>query len=323
MQSYVMNTTTNEAGLELRTVDMPAPGPRQLLVRVRAAALNRGEFIVGHGLTKAGVVKPLGLEGAGDVVSVGADVSRVAPGERVMGRMAGALSEYALMDESEAMPVPAGLSLEEAAAIPVTYMVAYDMLVAQGSLPRNGWLLVTGISSGVGVASLQIAKALGAKVIGTSGSQGKLARLQALGLDVGLHTRTADFYDNVMQATGGTGVDVAVNNVGGTVFAECLRSLAFQGRLATVGYLDGVLEAKVDLQALHAKRLVLFGVSNKLIGPSQRAEMAGRFAEEMMPAMVDGRIRPVVDRVFGFNDLAAARAYMESNSHLGKIIISA
>ena len=323
MQSYVMNTTTNEAGLELRTVDMPAPGPRQLLVRVRAAALNRGEFIVGHGLTKAGVVKPLGLEGAGDVVSVGADVSRVAPGERVMGRMAGALSEYALMDESEAMPVPAGLSLEEAAAIPVTYMVAYDMLVAQGRLPGDGWLLVTGISSGVGVASLQIAKALGAKVIGTSGSQDKLARLQPLGLDVGLHTRTADFYDNVMQATGGAGVDVAVNNVGGTVFAECLRSLAFQGRLATVGYLDGVLEAKVDLQALHAKRLVLFGVSNKLIGPSQRAEMARRFAAEMMPAMSDGRIRPVVDRVFAFNDLAAARAYMESNSHLGKIIISA
>lgn len=323
MQSYFMNTITNEAGLELRTVDMPAPGPRQLLVRVRAAALNRGEFIVGHGLTKAGVVKPLGLEGAGEVVSVGADVSRVAPGARVMGRMAGALSEYALMDESEAMPVPAGLSLEEAAAIPVTYMVAYDMLVAQGRLPRDGWLLVTGISSGVGVASLQIAKALGAKVIGTSGSEDKLARLQPLGLDVGLHTRTADFYDKVMQATGGAGVDVAVNNVGGTVFAECLRSLAFQGRLATVGYLDGVLEAKVDLQALHAKRLVLFGVSNKLIGPSQRAEMAARFAAEMMPAMADGRIRPVIDRVFAFDQLAAARTYMESNSHLGKIIISA
>lgn len=321
MQSYWMNTSTATAEVELRTLPMPEPGPRQLLLRVRAAALNRGEFIVGHGLTKAGGVKALGIEGAGEVVGAGADATRFTVGDRVMGRFSGAMSEYALVNETDVLPVPARLSWEEAAAIPVTYMVAHDMLVTQGHLPAGGWLLVTGVSSGVGVASFQIARALGAKVIGTSGSQAKLERLRLLGLDVALCTRSAGFFDAVMQATAGAGVDVAVNTVGGTLFADCLRSLAFQGRLATVGYLDGVLDATVDLQALHAKRLVLFGVSNKMVGEAQRAEMTARFADDMLPAIADGRIQPLLDRVFEFGQAAAAKSYMESNSHLGKIVV--
>ena len=322
MQSYWMNTSTATAQVELRTVPVPEPGPRQLLVRLRAAALNRGEFIIGHGLTKAGGVKALGIEGAGEVVGAGAEVTRFAAGARVMGRFAAAMSEYALVEESDLLPMPERLSWEEAAAIPVTYMVAHDMLVTQGHLPAGGWLLVTGVSSGVGVASFQLASTLGAKVIGTSGSEAKLERLRTLGLDVPLCTRSADFLDAVMQATSGAGVDVAVNTVGGTLFAECLRSLAFQGRLATVGYLDGVLDASVDLQALHAKRLVLYGVSNKMVGAAQRAAMTARFADEVLPAIADGRIRPLLDRVFEFGQVAAAKTYMESNSHLGKIVVS-
>jgi NADPH:quinone reductase len=139
---------------------------------------------------------------------------------------------------------------------------------------------------------------------------------------VALGTRSADFRDAVLQATAGAGVDVAVNTVGGTMFAECMRSLAFMGRLATVGYLDGVLDARLDLQALHAKRLVLFGVSNKMVGEAQRAAMTARFAADMLPAIADGRIRPLLDRVFTFGQVAAAKAYMESDSHLGKIVVS-
>jgi len=322
MQSYWMNTSTATAEVELRTMPMPEPGPRQLLLRVRAAALNRGEFIIGHGLTKAGGTRALGIEGAGEVVSAGADATRFAVGDRVMGRFAGAMSEYALVNETDVLPVPPRLSWEEAAAIPVTYMVAHDMLVTQGHLPARGWLLVTGVASGVGVASFQIGRALGAKVIGTSGSQAKLDRLRLIGLDVALLTRSANFFDAVMQATAGAGVDVAVNAVGGAMFAECMRSLAFQGRLATVGYLDGVLDAKVDLQALHARRLVLFGVSNKMVGEAQRAGMTARFGEDVLPAIADGRIRPLLDRVFPFGQVAAAKTYMESDSHLGKIVVS-
>ena len=179
----------------------------------------------------------------------------MAVGDRLMGRCAGGFAELALMDAREAMRVPKGMAWEEAAATPLVFLVVYDMLVAQGHLTSGQWLLVTGVSSGVGVAALQTAKALGARVVGTSGSADKLARLEKLGLDVGIRTRAADFHEAVLKATGGTGVNLVVNNVGGTVFAECLRSLAFQGRLAIVGHMDRTMSATLDLEALHSKRV--------------------------------------------------------------------
>ena len=320
MRAWWLDTNDKDAHTELRETALPEPGPRQLLVRVRAAGLNRGEFIIG-GLTKAGTAKPLGIEGAGEVVKAGAEVRRFAPGARVMGRFAGALADYVLANEADAMAIPDKLSWEEAGAMPTTYMVAHDMLVLQGGLRAGGWLLVTGVASGVGVASLQLAKALGARVIGTSGSREKLARLQPLGLDVAVCTRTPDFQAQVMDATGGAGVNLVVNNVGGTVFAECVRCLAFEGRLATVGYVDGVLKSEIDLQVLHAKRLVLFGVSQKMTSPAQKAEGVRRFEQEMLPLAAQGRLRPLIDRVFAFDALPAARAHMEANAHVGKIVI--
>jgi NADPH2:quinone reductase len=256
-------------------------------------------------------------------VKVGAGVTQFRAGDRVMGRCAGAFSEFALMDLREAIPMPAGLTFEEAAAVPLTFLVAQDMLLDQGRLKAGEWLLVTGISSGVGVSALQAAKALGAKVIGTSGSQEKVARLKALGLDVGIVTRAGDFLEPVMRETGGRGVDLVVNTVGGTVFAECIRCLAFEGRLATVGYVDDTLKAEIDIQALHMKRLTLFGVSNKLRSAEQRASGVPRFVRDLLPAIADGRIRPLVDRVFPFDDLPAAKAHMESNRHVGKIVLAA
>lgn len=313
MRSWFLRSVADSAALELREVPQPQPGPGQLLVKMRAAALNRGELIVGHGLTKAGTSKPAGMEGAGEVVDSGA---------RVMGRCAGAFSEYAVMDEREAMAMPAALTFEQAAAVPLTFLVVHDMLVPQGRLRAGEWVLVTGISSGVGVASLQAAKALGAKVIGTSGSQDKLDRLTPLGLDVGLRTRAGDFHDAVIKATGGKGVNLVVNTVGGSVFAECVRCMAFEARLATVGYVDNVLKAEIDLQALHAKRLTLFGVSNKMRTPQQRAAGVPAFVKDLMPAFADGRIKPLVDRVFPFDQLPAAREHMESNRHAGKIVVA-
>ena len=321
MQSYWIQSSADKTTLERREVSVPEPAAGQVLVRLHAAGLNRGEFIAGHGLSKPGTAKPAGVEGAGEIVKLGAGVTGFAPGERVMGRCPGAYAEYALMDVREVVAIPQGLSWEEAAAIPLTFMVVHDILIGQGKLAPGEWLLVTSVSSGVGVAALQAAKALGAKVIGTSGSADKLARLKAVGLDLGLCTRAGDFGDAVKQATDGKGANLAVNNVGGSVFAECVRALAFQGRLATVGYLDGVLKAEIDIEALHAKRLVLFGVSNKLRSAEQRAESARGFVADILPAIADGRIRPLIDRVYPYDELPAAKAYMESNAHLGKIVV--
>ena len=194
MRGYWMQMTDTQTTLELREAPMPEPGGQQLLVRMRAASLNRGEFVPGHGLHgQPGTWKAIGGEGAGEVVALGADVAGFRPGDRVMGRCAGAFSEYALMDQAEAMAVPPALSWEEAAGIPLTFLVSFDMLVLQGRLQAGEWLLINGVSSGVGVASLQLGKVLGARVIGTSGSAEKLERLRPLGLDVGLCTRAADF----------------------------------------------------------------------------------------------------------------------------------
>jgi NADPH:quinone reductase-like Zn-dependent oxidoreductase len=200
-------------------------------------------------------------------------------------------------------------------------MVVHDMLVEQGTLKPGEWLLVTGVSSGVGVAALQAAKAIGANVIGTSGSRQKLDRLSGMGLDVGIHSRKPDFHKQVLEATGGRGADLVVNNVGGTVFAECVRALAYQGRLATVGYLDRTMKAELDLDALHAKRLRLFGVSNKHRSAAQRAETVRGFIADFLPHFAAGRIRPLIDRVFPFERLPEAQAYMESDAHMGKVAI--
>jgi len=312
MKAYVLRSEPDAMRLELREKPQPQPRADQLLVRIRAASLNRGELIRGQGLIKPGTEKPAGMDAAGEVVGTG---------ERVMGRLPGAFAEFGAMDRQDALAIPPTLSWEEAAAVPIAFLVVYDMLVQQGRLKAGDWLLVAGVTAGVGVAALQAAKALGAKVIGTSGSAEKLDKLKSLGLDVALHTRKGDFHDAVMKATGGKGVNLIVNNVGGTVFPECVRSLAYEGRLATVGYLDGVLKSEIDLEALHSKRLTLFGVSNKLRTAEQRAATVEGFKRDFLPLFASGRLKPFVHRVFSFGDLPKARAEMEADTHVGKIVV--
>jgi NADPH:quinone reductase len=319
MKAYWITSGSSGTTVELRETAKPEPKPGEIVVRVRAASLNRGELLGGKPGAPA---RPGGGECSGEVVTVGDSVTGVSLGDRMMGRCAGGFAEYAVMDAREAMRVPGQLTWEEAAATPLVFLVVYDMLVAQGHLAASQWLLVTGVSSGVGVAALQTGKALGARVIGTSGAADKLARLEKLGLDAGIRTRAGDFHDEVMKATEGKGVDLVVNNVGGTVFAECIRVLAFEGRLATVGHMDRTFTAPLDLEGLHRKRLTVFGVSNRHRSAGQRAATVHGFVRDVLPSFEDGRLRPVVDRVFPFDELAAAIRFMESDAQVGKIVVA-
>jgi NADPH:quinone reductase-like Zn-dependent oxidoreductase len=323
MQAYAIKTLNGHAVVEIEERAEPALGPTQMRIQMHAASLNRGEFIVGHGLHgKSEMPQPVGLEGAGTVLEIGAEVTGFALGQRVMGRCPGAFALRAVMEQREAMPIPDGLSWEEAAAVPLTYLTAYDALFEQGQLQAGEWVLINGVTSGVGVAALQMAKARGAHVIGTSGSADKLAKLQGQGMTLALQTRDANFHLAVMQATENQGVNLVVNTVGGSVFAEDIRCLGFEGRLAMVGYVDGELSSPIDLQALHAKRLRLFGVSNKLRSPLQKAAAIPGFMKDVWPALNRGEFRPFIDQVFPFAQLAQAKDSMQANHHVGKIVLS-
>ena len=191
------------------------------------------------------------------------------------------------------------------------------------SLKADDWLLVTAVSSGVGVACMQTAQLLGAKVIGTSGSQDKLDRLTHIGLNAGIATRKADFAGRVKELTGGKGADVIVNGVGGSVFAECLRALAFQGRFATVSTADDVTRCEIDVAQLHANRWELFGASNRFTTQEMRRVVVRNFVRDILPGIGSGRVVPLVDSVFEFAQLPAARDRMLSNLQVGKIILLA
>jgi NADPH:quinone reductase len=307
--------------LELREVPVPEPKAGEVLIKLQAAGLNRGEFIRGHGLHTPGTAKAAGLEGAGEVIAVGSAITRFKVGDHVMGRTAAGFAEYSVIADGETVAKPAALSWEEAAGASLAQWVAYDMVVPEGETGAGDWVLITGISSGVGVAAMQIAKARGAKVIGTSGSADKLERLKKMGLDAGIVARGAGFKDEVLRLTDGKGVKLAINNVGGTAFPDAIASLAYRGRLGIVGYVDNTLSAQVDLEALHAKRLRVFGVSNKLRPLTERAATVAGFVRDVWPLYESGAMKPVIDQVFAFDQLPAARDAMESNAQVGKIVV--
>ena len=321
MKAFLIKHDGKDATLELHDVPVPKPWPGQVLLRVRAASLNRGDLLGAIAFHRAPQGRPAGVDAAGEVEAVGEGVKDVRAGDRIMVRARGCFAEYVAVDPALATPIPDHLSWEQAAAIPISYVTAWEALVQFGRLKAHEWLVIAGASSGVGVASIQLGKVLGANVIGVSTSPAKLDRLRALGLDVGICASGEDFSAQVLDATGGEGADLAVNLVGGTVFGACQRSLGNFGRLAVVGYVDGVMKTELDLETVHGKRLEIFGISNAPLTPPMRAEATVGFNRDVMPAIADGRIVPVVDRVFAFDELPAAKAYVEAGTQIGKVVV--
>lgn len=320
MKSYWIVTHGNEARIEPREVPVPQPKAGEVVIRVQATAFNRGELIVG-GAVHGGPEKLGGTEASGVISAIGEGVSGWKVGDRVMARVRGGFAQYALAYAGQLMPMPERLTWEEAAAIPSTFITAYEAVVQYGGLKGGEWLLVTGVSSGTGVACVAIARELGARSIGTSTSAAKLAKIELLGLDAAIDTRARDFSAQVRALTGGKGADLAVNLVGASLVAEILRSLNRSGRLAIVGYVDGTYRAEVDFEAVHVNRYHIFGISNARLTAQERVETTRGFVRDILPAIVAGRIAPIVDRVFGFDDLPAAKAHMDAATRVGKVVV--
>ncbi len=321
MKSWWLKKSADSTALELRNVSEPQPAANEMRVSLRATSINRGDMLARIHRHGAGEPRPAGVDGAGVVEALGAAVTDFAVGDHVLFRARGCFAEQVIVDPALAARVPAHLSWEEAAAIPIAYITAYEALVQFGGLQAGETVLIVGASSGVGVAAVQAAEFLDATVIAVSRSAEKLKLIQKLGADAVIRAQGGTFAAKVLQANDGRGVNLAINLVGGSVFGECMNALADFGRQVVVGYVDGQMKAELDLEALHGKRLHVMGVSNAPLTTAQRARAMRGFMQVLYPAFTEKKIQPVIDRVFAFDDLPAAKAYVETDQLLGKVII--
>ncbi len=301
----------------------PVPGPEEVLVRVHATALNRADLLQRMGMypnpSPADDEIP-GLEFAGEVVSCGPRVLMWRPGDRVMGIVSGgAYAEKLVIHERQAMEVPAGMSWTDAAAIPEVFITAWDALVVQGGLTSGRWAMVHAGASGVGTAAIQICRAIGARVIVTC-SAGKVQACRGLGADVVVDYGSQDFVEAAREATGGAGVDVVLDVIGGEYVEKNVAALAVKGRIIQVGVMAGKpLPFNVGL--LLGKRATITGTVLRARPTEEKIAISRRFAAEMLPLFSTGALRPVVDSVYSFADVAEAQQRMASNANTGKIVL--
>lgn len=318
-----------KGGPEVATVqEIPTPSPQrgEVLVRVRAAALNRADLLQRRGLyppppgTREDVP---GLELAGEVASVGEGVTGWAAGDRVMAIAAGAAqAEFAITAPDMLVRIPDGMPFAEAAALPEAGITAHDALVTLGGM-RSGWtVLVHAVGSGVGTAALQIARAMGGTVIGTSRTSEKLGKARALGLDHGIRVGREEprFAEEVRRATGMRGAPVVLDLVGAPYAAENLASLAPRGRIVVVGTMGGP-KATWDLGELMRARGQVIGTVLRPRPLHEKIEATQAFARDVMPLVAAGKVRPVLDRVLPAARVREAHEQMERNESFGKIVL--
>jgi NADPH:quinone reductase len=325
MRAIVIAGTGGAEVLEVREVAVPEPRGEQVRVRVRACALNRADLMQCRGMYPAPPGAPAdipGLEYAGEVDALGPDVSGpLRPGDRVFGIVGGGgQAEFVLTHERMAVPIPKDLDFVEATAVPEAFITAHDALLTQGRLSPGERVLIHAVGSGVGTAAVQIAHAMGCIVFGTSRTAAKLERAKALGLDHAIDTSREDFAAAVRSQTGGAGAVVVVDFLGGPALAGNLAALAPRGRLVLVGLLGGG-NAPLDLNLMLRKRLTIVGTTLRARPLEEKIAATRRFAEQVVPWLERGIVRPVVDSVFPFEDVHAAQARMESNKVFGKVIL--
>ena len=324
MRAVVITAPGGPEVLELRDVPDPEPGIGQVRVRVHASGLNRADLLQRRGRYPAPPGWPAdipGLEYAGIVDAVGPGVQRWKPGDRVMGLVGGGgCAEAVVVNEREAIAVPAALSLVEAAAIPEAFITAHDALFTRLGLGLGEAVLVHAVGSGVGTAALQLAKAAGARVVGTSRSAWKLEKATSLGLELGVVSSREDFADAALAFTGGVGVDAVLDLVGGAYLAGNLRALASRGRLAFVGTVAGS-RAELDLRVVMTKRLRIEGTTLRARPLEEKIHAARAFAHHALPLLEQRRVLPVLDRVLPADEVQEAHRLLEEGEVFGKVVL--
>lgn len=310
--------------LEVREVPDPVGGQDEVVVRVRAAALNRADLLQRRGLYPAPAGAPAdipGLEFAGEVIGCGALVTTLQTGDRVMGIVGGGgQAERLRLHERLCLRIPPGMGYEEAAAVPEAFLTAYDALFARGSLRPGESVLLHAAGSGVGTAAAAIATAAGARVVALSRSADKRRKLSAMGLHRVLDPAEGDVASAIQMALGGDGVDLTVDFVGAQTWAQDVEVAAVRGRIVLVGTMSGA-RVEADLSALMRKRLTVIGTVLRSRPLEEKIELVQSFSRTMLPLIAAGRLRPVVDRVLPLDDAALGHATMEANENFGKIVL--
>jgi putative PIG3 family NAD(P)H quinone oxidoreductase len=304
---------------------LPTPGPGEILVKVAAAGVNRPDVMQRKGLypPPAGAPDIPGLEIAGEVAALGSAVGRWKVGDAVCALVAGGgYAQYCLAHELHALPVPAGLSMAESAAIPETFFTVWSNVFERAGLRSGESILVHGGSSGIGTTAIQLAKAFGARVITTAGSDEKCAACVKLGADHAVNYKTQDFVAITKQATAGKGADVIVDIVGGDYIERNYEAAAMDGRVLQIAF-QGSSKATVDFRRVMLKRLTHTGSTLRARPVAEKAAIARAVEDKVWPLIAAGRVKPVIYRTFPLAEAAAAHALMESSAHIGKIVLTA
>mgnify|MGYP003644438214 CR=1 len=309
--------------LQITTRDKPVPGKSELLVKVFAAGINRPDCLQRQGAypPPPGASDIPGLEIAGEVSAVGSAVTRFKPGDRVCALVpGGGYAEFCCVDETNALPAPGSLTMTEAAAIPETFFTVWHNVFQRGGLKAGETFLVHGGTSGIGTTAIQLAKAFGAKVIATAGSEAKCAAMLELGADHAINYRDTDFVEAVKEATQGKGADLILDMVGGDYITRNYQAAAVEGRIVQIAFLRG-RKAEVDFSLLMMKRLSHTGSTLRARDIGFKAGIADELRQHVWPLLSERTVLPVMDSIFPMDQASAAHQRMEDGDHIGKIVL--
>jgi NADPH2:quinone reductase len=310
--------------LKLAKRAVPQPGDREVLVRVAAAGVNRPDVMQRQGRypPPPGASDLPGLEIAGEIVALGANVSALSVGDEVTALLpGGGYAEYAVAAAPLCLPVPSGISMVEAAAIPETFFTVWTNLFDRGRCKAGDTVLVHGGTSGIGTTAIQLAAAWGARVFATAGSEDKARACEKLGAVRGINYRTEDFVAVIRADTAGAGVDVTLDMVAGSYVARNLEIAALEGRVVTISLLGGS-KAEINMGMILTKRLTLTGSTLRARTVAQKAEVADAVRKNVWPLLAAGRVRPVIHATFPLAEASEAHRLMETSNHIGKIVLT-